>query len=102
MDRKSIPSERIHLILFGLIGFLFTKDNLEDRLVKIIPFSLLFGFFAASVDEMFQLFLPYRVGDIRDVLFGGLGSLWGSIVCISVKFRYKDIIAKLMKSRENQ
>jgi len=90
-------SERIHLILFGMIGFLFTYDNIKLPLHRLIIYTVFWGFFAASLDEMFQMFLPYRVGDIRDVIFGGVGSTWGCFVCISMKYNIKEIIGKFKR-----
>ncbi len=85
-------SERIHLIYFGIIGFLFTKDNLEESNLITIIYTIIWAMLIATLDEIFQSFLPKRVGDVRDIMFGTLGGLWGSIIYIILKI--KNIIIK--------
>ena len=77
-------SERIHLIYFGIIGFLFAKDNFEELESWTILYVMLWAMIIATLDEIFQLFLPYRVGDVRDVIFGVLGGLWGGVIYITL------------------
>ena len=71
-----IPEERIHLIKYGLIGALVYRD-LNSRIVTI-----LFGIGIACLDEFFQYLLPYRVGDLRDVLIDTLGIIWGMLLAM--------------------
>jgi len=54
--------ERIHFAIFGLFGFL------SLRLFPTITALSLYAF-VSIFDEVFQWFLPDRVGDIRDVFF---------------------------------
>ena len=81
-----IMEERLHLINFGILGWLITKDIGELRKsFRGVGFSLLFCLFVAIIDEIFQWWLPYRQGDIRDVLFAGIGGMWGiSLFLISL------------------
>lgn len=77
--RMEIIEERLHLIKYGLLGWLISKDivkpvNIPFRVLIAVLFCLSVG----GVDEIFQIFLPWRVGDIRDVLFAGVGGLWGT------------------------
>lgn len=72
--------ERIHIILFGLTGFLFAKDNVREKNIYAVIFSLVYCFAVSSADETFQFFLPDRVGDVRDIIFGTVGGTWGAAV----------------------
>lgn len=77
-------SERIHLIYYCIIGILFAKDNFQGKKVLSVIYSLIFACLVATIDEIFQFFLPYRVGDIRDVIFDTLGGLWGGLIYIII------------------
>lgn len=71
-----ISEERIHFILFGSLGYLGT--------MLFAPLKgLLFCFFFSVGDELFQWFLPDRVGDIRDVIFNFIASSIGIILALS-------------------
>jgi len=79
--------ERIHLLEYGLLGWLAIRDTLgeEKKTIKASIFSALFILVVSIVDETFQWWLPYRVGDVRDVVFNEVGGLWGiSLFLISV------------------
>jgi len=78
--------ERVHLLEYGLLGWLAIRDNLRDgKIVKASIFSAVFILGVSVVDETFQWWLPYRVGDIRDVVFNEVGGLWGmTLFLISV------------------
>ena len=79
--------ERIHLLEYGLLGWLAIRDTLgeEKKIIKASIFSALFILVVSIVDETFQWWLPYRVGDVRDVVFNEVGGLWGmSLFLISV------------------
>lgn len=39
--------------------------------------AVFFYLFVAIIDETFQWWLRYRAGDVRDVLFAGIGGIWG-------------------------
>lgn len=80
-------SERIHLIYFGIIGFLFTKDNFDEIGLWTVVYTMLWAMIIAALDELFQLFLPYRVGDVRDIIFGVLGGLWGGMIYSVLNFK---------------
>jgi VanZ family protein len=80
----SIAEERIHLIQFGLLGFSISRDNLENGGFKGYIYAVFWCFIIATADEIFQYFLPSRIGDVRDVLFGFLGGLAGMVLYLSV------------------
>ena len=71
-----VAEERIHFILFGLLGYLgITLFGLWKGLLICIIFSV--------GDEFFQWLLPDRVGDIRDVIFNIVASSIGIILAMS-------------------
>lgn len=64
--------ERIHFILFGLLGF-------SSR--QIFPYykALFLSYAVSGLDELWQWWLPDRVGDWRDVfmnMLAGLVAVW--------------------------
>jgi len=73
-----IVAERFHLIKYGLLGWFVLRDTMtRRRLYAGIAFSLIFCLLVASIDELFQSFLPYRVGEIHDIVLAAFGSVWG-------------------------
>lgn len=84
--KMEIMVERWHLIQFGLLGGLIARDSdgIKNRFHRLL-FSMFFGLLIASLDETFQLFLPNRVADVRDIVTGTIGSVWGALtylVCL--------------------
>ena len=79
----SVPAERTHLLKYGVLGALgfFQAFLAKHSKWRAIFFALGFAFFVACIDELFQYFLPSRVGDPRDLLFGVLGAAWAVGVC---------------------
>lgn len=75
-----MPEERVHIIKFGILGWLLAADNYSRAGYIVALQSVAVGFFVAGIDELIQLFLPYRVGDPRDVAFGVIGALLGAIL----------------------
>ena len=77
--RMKITEERFHLIKFGLLGWLVYSDIIlpKNPFLRLLP-ALFFCLAVGAVDEIFQFYNPLRVGDIRDVLFAGIGGLWGA------------------------
>lgn len=73
-----IAIERMHFIVFGLFGFV------SLLLWKKIPGLWLCGI-VAGMDEVFQWWLPDRVGDLRDVLINLLAVYGGGLFALSVK-----------------
>ncbi len=71
-----IIEERIHILQFGLLGFLVSLDNKN----RWYLFPLIWVFTITTIDEVFQFYLPNRVGDIRDILFGVVGGMFGIIL----------------------
>ncbi|MFQ5647198.1 MAG: VanZ family protein [bacterium] len=71
--KYSIPEERIHFLEYGILGHLVLKAAGNKR-KSGLWFSLLFVIIIGIGDEAMQVFLPNRVGDLKDVymnIFGG-------------------------------
>lgn len=60
---------------YALLGFLLFRDYFKKRLSVFT--GLFFLSFVASLDELFQMVLPDRVFDIRDIFFNFTGGLTG-------------------------
>lgn len=76
------PDERIHIFQYGLLGFIVALDKRHGSLKHALLFALLIAFLVSCADELFQFFLPNRVGDIRDVGFGFIGGAWGALLAV--------------------
>ncbi len=55
-------------------------EKREQHFWKAFTFAFFVALATACADETFQVFLPYRVGDIRDVGFGIVGGCWGAFI----------------------
>jgi len=73
------PEERIHLLEYGLLGYLSFGLVRTGEVSPIERFGvpLLFGILVGGCDELLQFYLPDRVGDFRDIVFNSLGTIWG-------------------------
>ncbi|MFA4889848.1 MAG: VanZ family protein [Candidatus Omnitrophota bacterium] len=77
-SQVKIIEERMHLLNFGLLGWLIIKDIIRFKKgIMGVSLSLLFCIFVATIEETFQLWIPDRVGQIHDVLLAVMGSVWG-------------------------
>jgi hypothetical protein len=74
-----INEERVHFIVFGLLGFLSTT-------LFTLPISLIIGLGYSIGDELFQWLLPDRVGDVRDVVFNILAYSMGLLLALSERY----------------
>lgn len=87
--------ERIHLLQYGMIGFLwanaFTCYNKTQWLLWSSISGCIAGLATACLDELIQAILPYRVGDFRDIGFDFVGSIAGVSICL---LRQKGLIEK--------
>ncbi len=79
-----ITEERVHLIKYGALGFLVFRDLGRWYGSWSLLLAAVYAFGIAGIDESIQFYLPYRVGDIRDVIFGGLGGVWGALIAASL------------------
>lgn len=77
-----LPEERVHIILFGFLGFLLGVHSQRPALQWI-----LLGLIIAALDEGLQALLPYRVGDLRDIIINSLSLLLGALVALRCGIR---------------
>jgi hypothetical protein len=75
------PAERIHVVEYGLLGWLASRDfTRKDNGITGLFKGCLFGLVVGIIDEVVQWILPYRIFDIRDIAFNGLGACWGALI----------------------
>lgn len=62
--------EKTHIISYGLLGYLSIKDTTskKNNILKALFLAFTFTMVVNILDELFQGWLPYRVGEIRDVI----------------------------------
>lgn len=72
-----LPEERVHVLKYGLLGFLLAQDCSGASLKNPFGWVCLFGLCVGLTDELFQWILPYRVGDLRDVCFDAVSTFLG-------------------------
>lgn len=76
-----IYEERVHIFEYALLGWLAARDLInKNKKSRGFVFAVIFTISIGVVDELFQLFLPYRYYDNRDILFNGLGGMWGVVL----------------------
>jgi VanZ family protein len=79
--RMKIPQERIHILEYGLLGWLAGRDMIgKDKKTKRIILACLFSISIGLLDEGFQKILPYRIFDVRDIRINVLSGIWGVIL----------------------
>ena len=81
-----------HLSLYLILGILVISLLREYMVIniRVVILSLLISFLYACFDEIHQLFVPGRSGEVRDVLIDTLGA------CLGVSFYY--LVYKKKKS----
>lgn len=77
-----------HFFLYFILGILLCSLIYQYKLNNIIIVSLLFCLLYACSDEIHQLFITGRSGNIKDVFIDTMGSLLG-IVIISKVYKIK-------------
>lgn len=81
-----IPEERIHLLQYGILGFLIAW-TIRPKLIGLtgIATILLIGTFIGLGDEMIQWVLPSRVFDWWDVGYNFVGIAFGTTIFYLLK-----------------
>lgn len=75
--------EKMHVLEYGFLGWLAMRDLRRFPRIntaKRTLFSMLFVLIIGSLDEGFQKLLPYRVGEIRDVVTNLVSGTFGIIL----------------------
>ncbi len=84
--------------ILGILSFLNTQAFLRIKLRFKTLLSFWFSVLYAASDELHQLFVPGRAGQIRDVAIDGCGAFLGIVICI---FIYKGVERKNAKKGVN-
>ena len=96
--RQPFFTERMHILEYGLLGWLAVRDFSKNKpALKAAFFAILFVFLVGSIDELFQKLLPYRVGEIRDVITNIISGALGIILFQCNKII--PVVAKQMKAK---
>lgn len=93
---ESVIRKIAHFSIYTLVGFLLmalaSTYNLKEN--KKIIISLCIGALYATSDEIHQLFIPGRSGQITDVILDSMGVLLGILLVLTVLEVYKKIKKK--------
>lgn len=74
------PAEKVHFLEYGILGWLAVRDLIKVNRKKIaVILAFVFCVGIGILDELFQAVLPYRVYDVRDIAFNGIGGILGII-----------------------
>ena len=96
--RMAIPTERSHLIEYGVLG-LFIFEALKERKAqgRAVPYTAVLAIGAATfigmVDETIQLWIPGRVFDVQDMVFNFLAATMAVLSSVSLSWARQKIIA---------
>ncbi len=97
LEEKEIYTEKYvvyvrktaHFTLYFLLGLAyisFLKEfNLNDK--KLLIYTIIFVFIYACSDEIHQLFIPGRSGELLDVLIDTTGGIFSSFIYTSFRVR---------------
>lgn len=90
----SLPifGEKTHVILYGGLGYLAIKDTQKKMPGLIMPllYAVLFTSMVNFLDEIFQGILPYRVGELKDLIINYYCIILGFLLYYAInKKRFK-------------
>lgn len=91
-----ITEERIHVIKYGILGFLLARDISKPTYINTFIVAFCAGLFVGIVDELFQWILPSRVGDIRDVVIDCISTALGILVLLALRGEHQSQSVKIM------
>ena len=76
-----IAIEKIHILEYAILGWSAGRDLIKtNKKIKGAILACIFCIIVGILDERFQAILPYRVYDLRDIVFNSLGGAWGVIL----------------------
>ncbi len=87
----TIIRKTAHVAAYAVLGFLSIHAFTVSGMKKSAFYALLLSIFYAVTDEVHQLFIPGRSGEVSDVLLDTAGALIGIglyIICRKVYFKY--------------
>lgn len=79
MGTQERMAERIHVVYYGLLGFLSYRDLAARKVGRSRRVAVSFGFVMAIsfADELFQGLLPYREADTKDLVINATAGYLG-------------------------
>jgi len=99
-----IVRKTAHYTLYAIGGFLIMIYIYQYKITenKKILYSILTGSIYACTDEIHQVFIPGRTGEITDVCLDSLGVATGVCVCLLAIKIIRDIKLKInLKEKQN-
>lgn len=92
--RQPHLSEKAHVLEFGLLGWLAMRDFTKKRqdLLKSILLGFIFVTIIGYLEEGFQILLPWRVGELRDVVTDILSGMLGIILFVASRPKIKSTL----------
>lgn len=96
---SSFVRKAAHFCEFALLGFIvfFTYISYTDN-KKFLFTVLLFGLLIAILDEILQLFVSGRAGQVTDVLLDFSGHFVGSVFAVAIYV----VVLKVIKSKREK
>lgn len=92
-----------HATEYCILGILVFNAfyNTFDNIKRITIISFIFCVAYSATDEVHQLFIPDRVGSIKDCIIDSTGALIGILICISFLCIINKISLKTLFKRDN-
>ncbi len=80
-------TEQTHVFTYGVLGVLAASDlgRAKAGIARRVGGSVLFVSLVSSADELVQGILPYRFGDMRDVVTNILSGALGVAQCVAIQ-----------------
>jgi len=100
-NSQFIIRKSAHIILFSFLSILCfmviyeIKKNV--KISTLVSFSITFIY--ECIDEIHQLFIPGRTGQIKDILIDGIGAIMG-LIFINLIFKLNNKIKKSYSENE--
>ncbi len=84
-----LPQVRMHILMYTIVGWLASRDAAKaGRGWKMVLLAWAFAAAAGVLEELFQKLLPYRVFDIKDIIYNLQGASLGVILYLMRPKRY--------------
>ena len=77
--------ERFHFVEYGLLAVLYHRVWSARDDLSSVALPVLAGVLVGTLDEWVQWFVPFRVGELRDVLLNGVALLCGVLLGIGTR-----------------
>lgn len=98
IGRLAYAIERIHLLEYGLLGFLVLAAVYRQvKNALALPIALATAFLISMGDEWLQSMLPDRIGEIRDNLINLFSAGMGMLLWISVRADWRMAAGRMFR-----